>query len=125
MADVIDLKVFRKQKEEQKFDEIVDRMEQEEKELAMLTMDSVFALLDSLDEDGIHIGDSPRAIADIYLIVEATAGLICRVKNVTHGMHKAADSFMEEDCPANPFETTEQHSKLMHLFLTGNDTEDT
>lgn len=121
MADVIDLGSFKRKKETEKFDEAIKSIEEDEKELVLITMNAVFALLDNLQESDIDPADVPRSIADIYLIIEATASLVSRTKGWTHGMHKAADAFMgsEEEPPQNPFEATETHIKLMKQFLYG------
>jgi len=121
MADVIDLSVFKRRKEEKKFDELVEKIEEQERNLALLTIDAVLGALDRLEEYGIDPQDNPRSIVDLYLMIEATAGLICRVKGDTHGIHRASDMFMEEDFPKDPFEYTEKHEKMMREFYNGKD----
>jgi hypothetical protein len=119
MADVIDLSVFKRRKEEKKFDELVEKMEEQEKNLALLTIDAVLASLDRLSEFDIDPRDNPRSIVDLYLIIEATAGLISRLRGDTHSIHKAADMFMDEDYPSDPFEWTANHEKMMNEFFYG------
>lgn len=119
MADVIDLSIFKRRKEEKKFDELVEKLEERERNLAILTIDAVLASLDRLSEFDIDPRDNPRSIADLYLILEATAGLISRLNGDSHGIHKAADMFMHEEYPSDPFAWTETHEKMMNEFFYG------
>jgi|SRR6056300_638088 len=119
MADVIDLSVFIRRKEEKRFDELVEKIEEQEKNLALLTIEAILSSLDVLSEYDIDPRDNPRSIVDLYLMVEATAGLISRLKGDTHGIHKAADMFMNEEYPSDPFEWTETHEKMMNDFFYG------
>jgi hypothetical protein len=128
MGDIVDLDSFKKSKEDEVLQDLVDEacnaMTDEEsvmsqEELSGLAIAATLSALDYLHEYDIEAEDNARAIADIHLVVEAMAGYIGRIQGTNLLIHNISDAVLDFDPPEDPFEATDAHVLLMSDFIYG------
>ena len=112
MSNVIDLWAKKEEKQQQKFDEIVEDFTSYETDVIETATITTIEIVEMLGEQGIDVESNTESVKELMVLVDVIKSLIHRVHGMPYPLHDYADAIFDKKGNVD-------YDALMHKFLYG------